>query len=73
MPSDGLFDMEWYSLLSAHTVHRSSPASRAARGGSGNVDPALSVGGSEVDMASVYSDSAPARECFFLDALYNVY
>jgi hypothetical protein len=99
MPSDGLFDMERYTLLSspssstrsspapdprsivvrsaagvAHMPHRSSPASQVARGGSGSVGLASRASVSEADMASAYSDSAPARasECLFIRASCNV-
>jgi hypothetical protein len=57
----------------AHIPHRSLPASQVARGGNGNVGPASRAGGFEVDMASAYSDSAPARECSYLRSSYNVY
>jgi hypothetical protein len=86
MPSDGLFDMERFSLLSAPSSsarsspapapvslvvrglgatplpHPSSPASQAARGGSGNPNLALRPSCSQADLGSAYSDSAPARE-----------
>jgi hypothetical protein len=50
----------------ACTPHRSSPASQVRRGGNGNVSLASRPSSSEADMASAYSDSAPAREFLFL-------
>ena len=80
MPSDGLFDMERFSLLSApSSSSRSSPAllagpnSAVARRvqqmecvSSGPAPPGggpeLRPSGSEEDVGSLYSNSAPARE-----------
>ena len=80
MPSDGLFDMERFSLLSApSSSSRSSPAPlagpnsavarRAEQMECGSFGPAppgggpeLRPSGSEEDVGSLYSNSAPARE-----------
>jgi hypothetical protein len=73
-PAPGLRSVLVHSAAGvARMPHRSSPASQVARSRSGNVGPASRAGGFETDMASVYSDSAPARECFFHHMSYKVY
>ena len=78
MPSDGLFDTEQFSLLTAlSSSTRSTPSPRpnSAVARSAHVEhchlsppdetsQVLRPSGTEVDMGSLYSESAPEREFF---------